>query len=186
MELKSLNCPNCGASVQIPEGVGRFFCTYCGTQIQIDDGKITFDLNANINLNHQYSDVARLKELELQEQERERQEEQQRNETKRKLYCAITLIASISIYILGFYYIINVKYTWLDMIKLGAFLSVIASSAGPIAAFIIAPPQWRSKTAINHQTNRLGCLTETFVIMIIITLWIIAVLVPIYTAWKQS
>ncbi|MBR3044451.1 MAG: threonine/serine exporter family protein [Oscillospiraceae bacterium] len=74
MELKSLNCPNCGASVQIPEGKNLFFCTYCGSQIQIDDGKITIDLNANINLNHQYSDVARLKELELQEQERKRQE----------------------------------------------------------------------------------------------------------------
>ena len=59
MELKSLNCPNCGASVQIPDGKNLFFCTYCGSQIQIDDGRITIDLNANINLNQKITDVAR-------------------------------------------------------------------------------------------------------------------------------
>ena len=103
MELKSLNCPNCSAVVQIPDGVDRFFCTYCGSQIQIDDGKITIDLNANIKLDQRYTDVARVKELDLQEQERKRQEDQQRIETKRKIYCILTLLISIAVYFFGFY-----------------------------------------------------------------------------------
>ena len=101
MELKSLNCPNCGASVQIPDGVEKFFCTYCGSQIQIDDGKITIDLNANINLNHQYSDLARLKELELQEKQREIEKEESvqrvNREKKKKRNWLITTALTILI-----------------------------------------------------------------------------------------
>ena len=69
MELKSLTCPNCGGVVQIPEGKSLFFCTFCGSQIHVDDGKITIDLNANIQFNQSYTDVARMRELDMMEQQ---------------------------------------------------------------------------------------------------------------------
>ena len=103
MELKSLNCPNCGGAVNIPEGVSRFFCTYCGSQIQIDDGKIIIDLNANINANinlnqqYRYTDVARLKELELQEKERERRELAEKKEKLKPIWWIVYLLIWILI-----------------------------------------------------------------------------------------
>lgn len=30
MELKSLFCPNCGASLEVEDGLDTFFCKYCG------------------------------------------------------------------------------------------------------------------------------------------------------------
>ena len=80
MELKTLTCPSCGASLQIPEGKDRFFCTFCGSQIQVDDGRITIDINANVNVNQRYTDVARMRELDLQERELQRIEERERRE----------------------------------------------------------------------------------------------------------
>lgn len=74
MELKSLTCPSCGATLQIPEGKECFFCTFCGSQIQVDDGRIRVDITNRV------VDVARLKELELSEKRRVREEQAQKNE----------------------------------------------------------------------------------------------------------
>ena len=76
MEVKAIKCPSCGGSLQIPEGKSMFFCTFCGSQIQVDDGKITIDIKQNININQQYTDVAKMRELDLQEQDRIRQEKE--------------------------------------------------------------------------------------------------------------
>ena len=73
MKLVGINCPNCAAPVQIPEGKNTFFCTFCGTQIQVDDGKISIDLNVTKRI----IDEAKLKELEMKEQQRIREEEKQ-------------------------------------------------------------------------------------------------------------
>ncbi len=35
MELKSFNCPNCGGSLEIEDGLDTFFCKYCGHQIMM-------------------------------------------------------------------------------------------------------------------------------------------------------
>ena len=58
-------CPNCGGQVQIPEGTTTCFCTFCGTQIAVDDGSQTFHV-------HTY-DEAEIRRLEFEE-ERERKE----------------------------------------------------------------------------------------------------------------
>ena len=36
MELKSLNCPNCGANLDVENGLDTFYCKYCGYKIVID------------------------------------------------------------------------------------------------------------------------------------------------------
>lgn len=35
VKLIPANCPNCGASLKIPDGLEKAFCTYCGTEILI-------------------------------------------------------------------------------------------------------------------------------------------------------
>lgn len=36
MNLKSLFCPNCGASLEIEDGIDTFFCKYCGYKILLE------------------------------------------------------------------------------------------------------------------------------------------------------
>lgn len=74
MELKSLHCPDCGGMVQIPEGKDRFFCTFCGSQIQLDDNSIRLH----------YYDEAKLKELDLMEQKRLREEKEKAEQEKKQ------------------------------------------------------------------------------------------------------
>ena len=67
MKLTSMRCPSCGAEIQIPEGKPFFFCTFCGTQIHVEDGTIRVEITKNVNIENRYVDVARLRQLELQE-----------------------------------------------------------------------------------------------------------------------
>lgn len=180
MELKSLNCPNCGASVDIPEGVSRFYCTYCGSQIQIDDGKITIDLNANINLNHQYSDVARLKELELQEQERERQELAAKKEKWKPVWWILALIGSIACYIL-FTFLAGTFNSF--GAKFFAVLALIVYVGAPIALILTIPKHWRPSTE-RRQKGCIGCTVEIFACIMVAGLWFVGLLIPISLGWK--
>ena len=55
MKLTAVVCPNCGAKIQVKAGTPFCFCTYCGTQIHLDDGSVT----------HREIDEARIREAEL-------------------------------------------------------------------------------------------------------------------------
>lgn len=37
MKLQQIQCPGCGAEIEIPEGRDKFFCQYCGASIYVDD-----------------------------------------------------------------------------------------------------------------------------------------------------
>ncbi len=56
MELITLKCPNCGADIEIENGIDTFYCKYCGYKI-ILDGQSDAAINAKV----------RLKELESNE-----------------------------------------------------------------------------------------------------------------------
>ena len=182
MELKSLNCPNCGAVVKIPDGVERFLCPYCHSQIQIDDGKITIDLNANINLNHQYTDVAKMRELELREEERIRREERQlakeRKERLQPVICILVIVLGIIIYIFSCILAAN------DNEVIGRIFSVLGAFVGFIYPFVIhftAPKHWR----IQRNKTQQGCLGSIvngfagfFAIIIFLCFWACIIILP--------
>ena len=51
MELKSLFCPNCGASLEVEDGLDTFFCKYCGYKILLQgQSKAAYD--AKVRLKH--------------------------------------------------------------------------------------------------------------------------------------
>ena len=60
-------CPNCGAHIEIPPDRETCFCTYCGTQIVVDDGTQTINI-------HNF-DEAEMRRVELEAQEPRRQDE---------------------------------------------------------------------------------------------------------------
>ena len=73
MNIISVRCPSCGASLNIEEGRTRCFCQYCGTPIAIDDGSV--NVNQHIEQKISYTgdhisiirDEAKLKELEIEQ-----------------------------------------------------------------------------------------------------------------------
>lgn len=80
IELKSVKCPDCGASLPIEEGRTQIFCSYCGSKIIIT--------NENEHIYRHVDDAEvkraeadnqiRLKELELEEKENDRNRKSKR------------------------------------------------------------------------------------------------------------
>ena len=54
MELKSLYCPNCGASLDIEDGLDTFFCKYCGYKIRLEgQSKYAYEAKVRVkNMEH--------------------------------------------------------------------------------------------------------------------------------------
>ena len=73
MKLKRMECPGCGASVDIREGFKYGICAYCGTKVFLETNSYEFV----------FRDEAKLRELELQEESRKRHEEKQQIEKQR-------------------------------------------------------------------------------------------------------
>ena len=49
MELKSLFCPNCGASLEVEDGLYTFFCKYCGYKILLQgQSKAAYDAKVRV------------------------------------------------------------------------------------------------------------------------------------------
>lgn len=53
MKLHKLNCPNCGGMLEmkVSNDSDHIFCPYCGQQFFVDDGKTTYTISQNINVN---------------------------------------------------------------------------------------------------------------------------------------
>ena len=77
MELKSLFCPNCGAALEIEDGLDTFFCKYCGHKILLQgQSKAAYD--AKVRVKHMAHEE-RLQEK-RDAQERYRMEFKQKDE----------------------------------------------------------------------------------------------------------
>ena len=85
MNLKNLECPGCGASIE-NTGEGTYFCPYCGRKILLHDE------NRKVIV---YRDEAKMRELELQEKARVRQEQQNADaKQKEDLYKTLSILTS--------------------------------------------------------------------------------------------
>ena len=85
MELKNLECPSCGASLE-NASEGTYYCPYCGRKILLH------------NKNRKeivYRDEAKMRELELREQARVHQEQQQTAARQREdIYKTLSILTS--------------------------------------------------------------------------------------------
>lgn len=79
MELKSLFCPNCGASLEVEDGLDTFFCKYCGYKI-ILQGQSKAAYDAKVRVKHM-EHKERLQEK-RDAQERYRMEFKQKDERR--------------------------------------------------------------------------------------------------------
>ena len=70
MKTVALTCPNCGAQIQMPDGRTRCFCTYCGTQVALDDESVHVHVHTH--------DEAELKRLEFEREQDEENDQHRR------------------------------------------------------------------------------------------------------------
>lgn len=84
MELKSLFCPNCGASLTIEDGLDKYFCQYCGKEILLQgQSKAAYDAKVRVkNMEHK----EKLQE-QRNAQERYRIEADQKETRRILLFC---------------------------------------------------------------------------------------------------
>lgn len=83
MKKITLDCPKCGASLEIDEGIDTFFCTYCGVKVVTGDKD---RINAQL----------KVKEMEFKERN------DQRNAKKDIIEFAFIVILILSILIIAF------------------------------------------------------------------------------------
>ena len=61
MKLVTLKCPNCGADIEIENGIDTFYCKYCGYKI-ILDGQSDAAINAKVRIKEVESNERIIKE----------------------------------------------------------------------------------------------------------------------------
>ena len=70
-----VKCPACGASLQIEDDRDKFFCSYCGTQILLNDDTVT---------KHYEINEAEIRRVEAEERIQNRRMEIEENRSRRK------------------------------------------------------------------------------------------------------
>ena len=109
MKMYQLNCPACGATVEIEQDRKSMFCSYCGSKIYLDDGVKRVEITKNINYHQTYTDEAKIREHERKEKIQLKQLEYEEREKKRNdrvvFFCIgiLFLIAAICFGISRFY-----------------------------------------------------------------------------------
>ena len=88
MELITTTCPACGGSIHVQSNQKQCYCTFCGSQVLIDNGEKTFT--------YRTVDEARLRELEL---ENKRLEMAERHRPQRmKMALGLALVGAVKGY----------------------------------------------------------------------------------------
>ena len=101
VDLVSLVCPACGSSFHIQEGQKSCFCSYCGTQILVDDGSKTYTYV------HKTVDEARIREadltelLELKRMEAEEKKRQDKKKTAKTLALTGAIILGVGVLLMN-------------------------------------------------------------------------------------
>lgn len=70
--ITALICPNCGAGFQIKPGQRMSFCSFCGTQLLVDDGTRTQNINVSKTVSiNQRTTSTRVDQAEIERQKTE-------------------------------------------------------------------------------------------------------------------
>ena len=82
MKMVSLRCPNCGKTVTLEKGQKMCFCTYCGSQLFLDDGSKNVNITHNHNHNFTFRkvDETKIRTAEIESDNQRRKLENDRHE----------------------------------------------------------------------------------------------------------
>ncbi len=101
MTFHQLKCPNCGATLNVDNGLDTFFCQYCGTKL-ISDGQSDMAIRAKADV------ILADKAIERDRQQHEYEERKMHLEEKSRSSSFIKMIIVFIIMILFFIIIIKI------------------------------------------------------------------------------
>lgn len=107
MKLYQLNCPACGATVEIEQDRKSMFCTYCGSQIHVNDGIKRVEITKNINYHKTYTDEAKIREHERKEKIMLKQmeyEDREKRRNDRSIFYVMGMLILLSLFCFGMSY----------------------------------------------------------------------------------
>ena len=111
MKMYRLECPACGACVEIEPERESCFCSHCGRKIFLEDNTKRVEITKNINYHKTITDEARIRDVEFRERvyDKETAKEKEREKQKRKLnlITALGVILLVSAFLAvsaGFFY----------------------------------------------------------------------------------
>ena len=104
MRMYQLNCPACGATIEIEKSRKSCYCTYCGNKIYLDDGVERIEITKNINYHETYTDEAKIKDIEVKErmQDKKLAADREKRNQKQKEQRFITMACVLGcVFIMG-------------------------------------------------------------------------------------
>ncbi len=104
MELKSLQCPNCGGVLDVEDGLDTFFCKYCGHKVIISDLSAAAYNARTKSKEFEYKKEAKEREYKNQHDQWERQEISKDNAAEREFKTTvrkIVLMGAVILFVLG-------------------------------------------------------------------------------------
>lgn len=136
VKLVPIVCPKCGGQIQVPPDRPTCFCTYCGTQIMLDDGSQTINI-------HNY-DEADLKRVELEAEELkyysvEQAAYEQRHRTWRFAVVGWVVLMIVLLVLVGLTDSDSSMFTAVAMAVTGVLL------LGPVALIVLRPRKPKRK-----------------------------------------
>lgn len=106
--MYQLNCPTCGATVEVEQDRKTFFCNYCGSQIHIVDDVKRVEITKNINYHKIYTDEAKIREHERKEKIQLKQMEYEDREKRRNdkvVFICMGILILMAVLCLGISYL---------------------------------------------------------------------------------
>ena len=97
MKMISVQCPSCGANMDVEEERSYAFCSYCGEKVIIraDNEQVIRKIDEEAIKNAEVAQLIRLKELEL---EKEKQDREYAEEQKKKKWIRTGLLIWFSLF----------------------------------------------------------------------------------------
>lgn len=93
MQVIHLQCPNCGSTLQVEDGLETFFCQYCGHRIVLS-GQSEHVVKAKVDIERlKHEERMRQMEIEKEKEEREAGE----RETKRFILLSVGFLLALVI-----------------------------------------------------------------------------------------
>ncbi|WP_147536206.1 hypothetical protein [Bacillus marasmi] len=103
MKVHALKCINCGAALEIEDGIDTFFCQYCGYKMILSEISEA-SINAKVQLKKmEHQERMRDKQYEQERYKFNKKEQRKKNETNRKLKSSVIgLLALVFVFALLF------------------------------------------------------------------------------------
>ncbi len=98
MELKTLKCPNCGADLEIEDGIDTFYCKYCGHKIVLEGQS-----------DAAYEAKAKVKEIEHEEKKQKANLDYKKFIEKNDNATSLKMISGLLLFIVGCFVFLQIS-----------------------------------------------------------------------------